>query len=48
MKIPLSIVNIVERLADHQPLDSSEYKKLEDVATEDFKKELENIDDILK
>lgn len=46
--IPLSIVNIVERLADHQPLDSSEYKKLEDVATADFKKELENIDDILK
>ena len=46
--IPLSIVNIVERLADHQPLDSTEYKKLEDVATEDFKKELENIDDILR
>lgn len=46
--IPLSIVNIVERLADHQPLESKEYKKLEDVATADFKKELENIDDILK
>lgn len=45
--IPLSIVNIIERLADHQPLDSTEYKTLEDLAIADFKKDLENIDDIL-
>lgn len=46
--IPLSITNIIEKLAENQPIDSSEYKQLEDVATEDFKKELDNIDDILK
>lgn len=46
--IPLTISKIIEKLAESQPLDSREYKTLEDVATEDFKKDLENIDDILK
>ena len=46
--IPLSILNIVEKLADHQPLDSTEYKTLENVALEDFKKDLGNINDLLK
>lgn len=46
--IPLKISKIIEKLAENYPLDSNEYKELEDVAFEDFKKDIDNIDDILK
>ncbi|MDO5329477.1 MAG: hypothetical protein Q4E88_05220 [Coriobacteriia bacterium] len=45
--VPLTIVNLLERLAEHLPLESSEYKNLEDKAAASFKRELDNIDDIL-
>ena len=46
--VPLTLLNITEKLAEHLPLESSEYKKLEDAATAEFVKSLDNIDDILK
>lgn len=46
--VPLTIVNIIEKLSLHQPLESKEYKNLEDVAAANFKKDIDNIDDLLK
>ena len=36
------------RLSNFQPLDSEEYKRMEDLAVERFRKELLNIDDLLE
>ena len=36
------------RLAGFQPLDSSEYRQMEDWVVEEFSKELGDIDDLLK
>lgn len=46
--VPLTLLDITESLAEYQPLESFEYKKLEDIATDNFKQTLNNIDDILK
>lgn len=46
--MPVKADNLFDKLAAYQPLDSEEYKALEDAVVEDFKRELENIDDLLK
>lgn len=46
--VPLSIVNIIEKLAEHQDPHSSQYRKLEDAAAKDFARGLDNLDDIIK
>ncbi len=39
---------VLMRLSNFQPLDSEEYKRMEDLAVERFRKELLNIDDLLE
>ena len=46
--VPLSISNLIEKLAEHQDPDSVQYRQLEDAAAADFARGLDNIDDILK
>ncbi len=46
--IPVNRENIFEKIAAYQPLESSEYRQLEDAVVDGFKTELENIDDLLK
>lgn len=45
--VPVTPANMFEKLAAYQPLESKEYKKLEQVLIDNFKTDLENIDDIL-
>ncbi len=40
--------DIVSRLSNFQPLDSSEYQEMEDLVVSDFKKSLESIDELLE
>ncbi len=40
--------DIVSRLSNFQPLDSSEYQEMEDLVVSDFKKSLDSIDDLLE
>lgn len=40
--------NLFEKLAAYQPLDSDEYRALEDAVIEDFRRELDNLDELLK
>ena len=40
--------DVMARLASFQPLDSSEYKTMEDIAVEEFRRETSNFDDLLK
>ncbi len=40
--------DMVRRLANFQPLDSSLYAKMEDFVAESFSKEIDNLDDLLK
>lgn len=40
--------NLFDKLAAYQPLDSPEYKALEQAVIDDFKQELDHIDDLLK
>lgn len=46
--VPVSRDNLFDKLAAYQPLDSAEYRELEDRVIQDFRADLENIDDILK
>ena len=39
---------LFDKLASYQPIDSEEYAALEDAVVEDFRLELENIDDLLR
>lgn len=45
--MPVSADNMFEKLAAYQPLDSEEYRQLEDAVVEDFRAELDRIDDLL-
>lgn len=45
--IPVSESSIFEKMAAYQPLESEEYKKLEDLVAENFRNSLENDDDFL-
>ena len=44
---PISTSLLCEKLAAYQPLESDEYKHLEDQVVEDFRRELEDIDSLL-
>ncbi len=46
--VPVTSDNLFDKLAAYQPLDSKEYKALEQAVIDGFKAELENIDDLLK
>ncbi len=45
--IPVSMDNICDKLAAYQPLDSDEYKALEDAVVKDFRLDLDNLEDLL-
>lgn len=45
--IPVTADNIFDKLAAYQPLDSKEYKALEDAVIDDFQKDIESIEDFL-
>ena len=44
---PVKADNMFEKLAAYQPLDSEEYRQLEDAVIEDFRVEIDRIDDLL-
>lgn len=46
--LPVTADNLYEKLAAYQPLDSEEYRALENAVVDDFKRELEHLDDLLK
>ena len=47
--VPVTIDNLFEKLAAYQPLDSTEYRALEDAVVEDFRRSLDgDLDDLLK
>ena len=46
--IPVSTDNLFDKLAAYQPLDSPEYKALEQAVVDDFRRELDHLDDLLK
>ena len=45
--VPVTKSNIYDKIAAYQPLDSEPYAELESSVIEDFRKELEHIDDLL-
>lgn len=45
--VPVTRDNLFDKLAAYQPLESDEYSQLEDAVLKDFRRDLENIDDIL-
>ena len=40
--------NLFDKLAAYQPLESAEYKALEQAVIDDFRRELDHLDDLLK
>lgn len=47
--VPVTIDNLFEKLAAYQPLESTEYRALEDAVVEDFRRGLDgDLDDLLK
>jgi len=46
--VPVMAENVFDKIAAYQPLDSKEYAEIEESTLENFRLELENIDDILK
>lgn len=45
--MPVTADNMFEKLAAYQPLDSEEYRQLEDAVIEDFRAQIDRIDDLL-
>ena len=45
--MPVTADNMFEKLAAYQPLDSDEYRQLEDAVIEDFRAQIDRIDDLL-
>ena len=45
--VPVTPQNIFEKLAACQPLDSDEYKALEEAVVKDFRRDLDNLEDLL-
>lgn len=45
--VPVTADNIFDKLAAYQPLDSKEYKALEDAVIDDFQKDIQSIEDFL-
>lgn len=46
--LPVTADNLFDKLAAYQPLDSDEYRALEDAVVGDFRRELEHLEDLLK
>ena len=46
--VPVTRENMFDKLAAYQPLDSAEYRQLEEAVVGDFRAELSHVDDILK
>jgi hypothetical protein len=46
--VPVTRDNIFDKLAAYQPLESAEYSELEEAVLKDFKRDLEDLDDLLK
>lgn len=46
--VPVTTDNLYDKLAAYQPLDSQEYKALEQAVVDDFRRELDHLDDLLK
>lgn len=46
--IPVTTDNLFDKLAAYQPLESAEYKALEQAVIDDFRRELDHLDDLLK
>ena len=46
--LPVTADNLFDKLAAYQPLDSDEYRALEDAVVSDFRRELEHLEDLLK
>ncbi|WP_080798131.1 ribonucleotide reductase subunit alpha [Arabiibacter massiliensis] len=45
--VPVTADNLYDKLAAYQPLDSEEYKALEEAVVDDFRRDLENLEDLL-
>lgn len=45
--VPVTADNLYDKLAAYQPLDSEEYKALEEAVVNDFRRDLENLEDLL-
>lgn len=45
--MPVTPDNLLDKLAAYQPLDSDEYRALEDAVISDFRRELEHLEDLL-
>lgn len=46
--LPVTADNLFDKLAAYQPLDSEEYRALEDAVVDDFRRELEHLEEMLK
>lgn len=46
--LPVTADNLFDKLAAYQPLDSDEYRALEDAVVDDFRRELERLEEMLK
>lgn len=46
--LPVTSDNLFDKLAAYQPLDSEEYRALEDAVVNDFKRELDQLEDLLR
>ncbi len=46
--LPVTADNLFDKLAAYQPLDSDEYRALEEAVVSDFRRELEHLEDLLK
>lgn len=46
--VPVSRENMFDKLAAYQPLDSMEYRQLEDAVVDEFRNDLDSVDDLLK
>ena len=46
--IPVTTDNLFDKLAAYQPLESAEYKALEQAVIDDFRRELDHLDDLLR
>ena len=45
--LPVTADNLYDKLAAYQPLDSDEYRALEEAVVNDFRRELEHLEDLL-
>ena len=46
--LPVTAGNLFDKLAAYQPLDSAEYRALEDAVVKGFREDLDHLEDLLK